>query len=188
MRWQALFADLEGQLLAADAAELAGEVADRTRREAGLIQLADRLRTAIGAPLAVQVLGAGLLRGCLLDAGRDWVLLDDRGAEVLVALSAVSGVIGVGAATKVPDSEGLVGVRLDLRRVLRGLARSRTGVALSLVDGAQVTGTLDRIGADHLDLAEHGRGEARRGAAVRQVRLVPLSALAVVRADVGLAT
>ncbi|MBC7374725.1 MAG: hypothetical protein H7323_12115 [Frankiales bacterium] len=182
MRWHALFADLEGQLQAADAADLAGEVADRSRREAALVELVDRLLPAVGQELVVHVLGPAMLRGRLLDAGRDWLLLDERGADVLVALAAVTGINGVGNRTRAPDSNA-VAARLDLRWALRGLARSRTGVVLGLIDGDQVTGTVDRVGADHLDLAEHGRGEARRAATVRQVRLVPLRSLASVRSD-----
>ncbi len=182
MRWQALFDDLEAQLAAADAAELAGEVADRTRREAALVRLVDRFGAVTGADVAVHVLGAGLLRGRLVDTGPDWLLLDERGTELLVPLGALLGVTGPLARTAAPDA-GAVAARLDLRWALRGLARSRTGVVLVLVDGSTVTGTLDRVGADHVDLAEHGRGEARRAGAVRQVRLVPLQALAVVRSD-----
>jgi len=37
-----------------------------------------------------------------------------------------------------------------------------------------------KVGGDRQG-AEHGRGEARRAGAVRQVRLVPLPAIAVVR-------
>ena len=131
--------------------------------------------------MAVTVIGAGVLRGRLLDAGTDWLLLEESGArEVLVPLRGVLGISGVGARAAAPD-HGPVAKRLDLRWALRGLARSRTGVALGLLDGTLVTGTLDRVGADHLDLAEHGQDEARRAGAVRQVRLVPLAALAVVR-------
>ena len=181
MRWRGLFDDLEAQFDAAQAAELAGEVAERSRREAALLRLVDRLRAAEGAPVTVTVAGAGVLRGRLLDAGADWLLLEEDGArEVLVPLRAVLGVTGVGARAAAPD-DGPVAKRLDLRWALRGLARSRTGVALGLVDGTLVTGTLDRVGADHLDLAEHGLGEPRRPGAVRQVRLVPVSAVALVR-------
>jgi len=184
MRWQRLFADLEGQLDAAEAAELAGEVADRSRREAALLLLADRLGPAVGQQAGVHVPSHGLLRGTLVAAGRDWLLLEESGgADLLVPLAAVLGVVGIGSRADDPASLGPVARRLDLRWALRGLARSRTGVVLSLSDGSQVTGTLDRVGADHVDVAEHGRGEPRRSGVVRQVRLVPIGALAVVRSS-----
>ena len=182
MRWQALFDDLEAQLRAAEAAELHGEVADRTRRETGLLRVVDRLVPAAGSEIAVALGAAGVLRGRLLDSGVDWLLVDEPGArEVLVPLAAVLGITGLVAQTGVPGSEGEVGRRLDLRWALRGLARSRAEVTTVLRDGSVASGTLDRVGADHLDLAEHPPGEPRRAGAVRQVRLVPLAALTLVR-------
>ena len=181
MRWQGLFDDLEAQFDAAQAAELAGEVAERTRRESALLRLVDRLRAAQGAPVTLTLPGAAVLRGRLVDAGSDWLLVEEGGGrEVLVPLGAVLGVTGLGGRTAAPD-DSPVAKRLDLRWALRGLARSRTGVALGLVDGSLVTGTLDRVAADHLDLAEHGLGELRRAGTVRQVRLVPLTAVGFVR-------
>jgi hypothetical protein len=182
VRWQRLFDDLEAQFAAAAAAELAAEVAERSRLETGRVRLSDRLAAAHGAPLAVTLPGVGVVRGTLLDAGVDWLLLDEQaGREALVPLHAVLGITGVGARTVAPGSEGEVGKRLDLRWALRGLARGRVGVSVGLRDGSTVSGTLDRVGADHVDLAEHGDGEARRAAAVRAVRLVPLAALVLVR-------
>lgn len=182
MRWQALFDDLEAQVEAAEAAELHGEVADRTRQELGRLRVVDRLRAAEGHPLSVTVWGLGAVHGRLLDAGPDWLLLEETGMrEALVPMAAVLSVSGLGPRAGVPLSEGEVGRRLDLRWALRGLARDRAGVAVTLRDGSVVTGTLDRVGADHVDVAEHAPGEPRRAGAVRQVRLVPLSAIALVR-------
>jgi hypothetical protein len=184
MRWQALFDDLEAQVEAAEAAELQAEVADRTRREHALIGLVDRLRESAGHPLALSIWGAGAVHGRLLDAGNDWLLLEEVGArEALVPLAAVLAVTGVGARSAAPGSEGEVGRRLDLRWALRGLARDRAGVSVVLRDGATLSGTLDRVGADHVDLAEHAPGEPRRPGAVRQVRVVPIPALALLRSS-----
>lgn len=182
MRWDDLFADLEAQAAAADAAELASEVSDRTRREQALLGLMDRLRAAPQAVLSVAVTGAGTVHGRLLDTGPDWLLLaESAGRELLLPLGSILGVTGVGARAEVPGSGGEVGRKLDLRWALRGLARNRAGVQVTLVDGTLLAGTFDRVGTDHVDLAEHPPGEARRAAAVRQVRLIPLAALAAVR-------
>ena len=183
MRWRALFDDLEAQAEAADAADLAAEVADRTRRERGLLRILDRLLPVEGHPVAVTVVGAGPVRGRLADAGVDWLLLEEAAQrEVLVPLASVLGITGLGPRSGAPGAEGEVGRRLDLRWALRGLARSRAGMSVVLRDGSVVTGTLDRVGDDHVDLAEHLPGEARRVEAVRQVRLIPLTALALLRA------
>ena len=182
MRWDELFSDLAGQLSAAEAAERAAEVADRTRAEAGQLRLVDRLRPAVAAPVTAHVRAAGVVRGTLLDVGSDWLLVEEAGArEVLVPLAALLAVSGAGGPSAVPGAEGEVARRLDLRWALRGLTRSRSGVHVVLVDGSVLTGTLDRVGADHVDLAEHAPGEPRRAGAVRQVRLVPIAALAAVR-------
>lgn len=64
--------------------------------------------------------------------------------------------------------------------VLRDLARQRIPVTV-FVTSARAHGTIDRVGADHLELACHEPGEARRAAAVRWIELVPLAQLLLVR-------
>jgi len=50
-----------------------------------------------------------------------------------------------------------------------------------VIDGTAIDGTIDRLGADFVEVAQHAAGELRRRDQVREVALVPLSALAVVR-------
>ena len=182
MRWQRLFDDVEAQLEAADRAELASEVADRTRREVARVRLVDRLRANVGAELRLTLAGAGPLAGRLQRVGPDWLLLQPAaGPSALVVRAAVSGVEGLPAAAVEPGSEGPVLSRLELGHALRAIARDRAPVAVVLRDGVVLDGTLDRVGADFVDLALHPVGEARREAAVRAMRTLTLEGIAVVR-------
>lgn len=182
MRWDELFRDLEAQLEAAGAAELDAEVADRTRREGARLSLVDRARGAAGHRVSVRVLGAGALEGVLREVGSQWLLLaEDGGRDAVVPLAAVASLTGLARWTGVPGSGGRVFARLGLASALRGIARDRAPVSLWLVDGSLLTGTLDRVGADFVELSAHGAGEPRRRQEVAEVRTVPFGALALVR-------
>ncbi len=180
MRWDALFADLEAQALDDRAAELAAEVADRTRSETASLHLGDRLRPARGHWLVLALAGT-TVRGVLRAVGPDWIHLEvEASSQAVVRLDAVLSVTGLGAHSTTPGREGRVAARLALGSALRAVARDRLPVIITLIDGSSLSGTLDRIGADFAELAEHPVGEARRQHAVTAVRLVPFRALAMV--------
>jgi hypothetical protein len=182
MRWQRLFADLQAQFDEEESAVERSEFASRARSEIGAVRLVQRLQGAIGSPLYLTVRGAGRVDGVLTEVGADWLLLDgDSGRQYLVASGAVRAVTGLGRVTAAPEPEGVVRVRLDLRRVLRGLARDRAPVQVVLDDGGVLAGTVDRVGSDYVELAEHAADLPRRAEAVQGVRAVVLAAVAVVR-------
>lgn len=186
VRWDRLFADLEARFEDLADEQAAAEQADRDRVATGAVTVAQRLGGAVGRRVRVAVVGGGRHEGTLRRTGRDFLLLDDDlGRETLVALAAVTAVEGVTAATapEVVDRP----TRLDLRRALRSVARDRAVVAVSTAgvgtgQGApQIWGTIDRVGADFIEIAVHPIGEPRRAGLVRGVVLVPLAAVGVVR-------
>lgn len=179
MRWDDLFEDLEAQLAAANAADVAADADQRLRLEVGRTTIVARLRAAVGHDVAVGI-DDQVIRGRIEGVGPDWVLIGD-GSETLLPLASVGWLQGLGRASDVGDP-GRVWSRLGLRSALRGLARDRAEVRLHHAAGQPVSGTIDRVGDDYLDLAVHPPGEPRRAAAVTAVRTVPLTAVrAVVR-------
>ena len=169
MRWEALFADLEAQLDASDAAGLAAEIADLTRAERATVDLAGRLRAAQGGPATIVVAGGDTVAGLLLEVAAQWVLVGDGVRRALVPLAAVAAVGGL--AVRSAPSAGEVARRLGLGAALRALARDRVTVRVA-TDGGDLAGRIERVGADHLDLV------AGPGAALWAV---PFAALRVVR-------
>jgi hypothetical protein len=180
VRWDRLFDDFEAQLDAADREDLAAEVADRTRREVAQVQLHDRLRQATGGEVELSLDGQANLRGIVRRAGSGWLLLEVAPrAEAVVTDHAILAIRGLPvAATAVA---GFVETRLDLGHLLRIIARDRSAVTVVLRGGAQCAGTIDRVGADFLDLAEHAVGQPRRAADVSGTRTVAFAGIAVVR-------
>jgi hypothetical protein len=181
MRWDELFADLEAQAHALAQEQRAAQIDEQVRAEIGATSLFDRLRAAGGTPVRLDVAGALTVHASVSRVGADWLLLNDRGAELIVTRHAVLGVAGLGRLAAVPGTTDALTARLGLWFVLRRIARDRSWVRLHRIDGSILTGTVDRAGADFADLAIHAEGEARRRAAVRAVLLVPYSAIAAVR-------
>jgi hypothetical protein len=178
MRWELLFADLEALAEATERIGFDADVADRGRAERAALALADRLCGHLESGLTFRLLDGDCVRGRLADVGCDWVLLDDGGSVVL-PLGAVAGVEGLSRLAAPPT--GALARRVGLGVLLRRLGRDRAPVRIGLLDGTVVTGTIDRVGVDHLDLAQHAPDEARRPGTVRGVLVVRLAAMAKVR-------
>jgi hypothetical protein len=70
--------------------------------------------------------------------------------------------------------------RYHFALALRELARRREPVRVELADGGTAEGTIEAVGSDYLELAEHEVGEARREAAVRARRFAAFAAVAFV--------
>lgn len=189
MRWEQLFSDLDAQFDDLADAEMLAELADRERVASGAISMVERFAGSIGHPLRLRTIAGVAVTGTITKLGPDWLLMDEGpGRGALVALAAVTIVEGLSFATG-PAVKGLA-LRLDLRHALRGLARDRAPIALVVCGGVgetpglhtEITGTIDRLGADFVEIALHAPWEPRRAASVRSVVLVPLRAIVLVRA------
>lgn len=199
MRWDNLFDDLEGQLEHELSAEELDVRAEEERLRLGRLSLRDRIAAVhegqgrdaadgiqlfltSGAPLRVRP----------VTFGRDWFsadVLDDssRSSQVIVPMASIGSVVftrpqsavSLGA-TPSELSQTSLPARLTLSFVLRDLCRRRSALEVHTPLGP-LHGTIDRVGRDHVDIAVHEVGEARRESAVLQCRAVPLTQILLVR-------
>lgn len=175
MRWDELFADLEAQLTAARVGETRAELSELVRAERATVHLADRLRATRGRSVRLHVGDLpgdpdAVVAGVLTEIGAGWVLVLEHGArQAIVPIGGIELVEGL--APHVSPATGEVERRLGLGVALRALGRDRVEVHVH-TRGRTVTGRVERVGADHLDVAPD------RGGAVWTV---PLAAVRVVR-------
>lgn len=196
MRWDNLFDDLEGQLEQELGAEETDLRAEEERLRLGRLTLRDRLlalnRGGDSDPVRMMLSDGSVLELRPRTFGRDWISGDvvdqsARRAQFILPLDAIAGVrlsraqvsTSLEDATT-PESERGLSRRLGLAFVLRDLCRRRQAVELVLHDGV-VSGTIDRVGRDHLDLAVHEVGSARRERLVTHYQVVPFSRVLLVR-------
>lgn len=156
--------------------ELDAEVAERTRIERARVTLGERIVGALGSEVVLRLRGGTVLRGRLEDSGEGWLLvLEGGGRQVLVAAAAVLGLSGLGR----PRDETRAR-RFGIGSAVRGISRDRRAVVVVDVDGGTAHGTIDAVGADAFDLAEHPLDSPRRAEHVHGVRVVPFAALAMI--------
>jgi hypothetical protein len=186
MRWDDLFADLGAQWDAESRRELDAEVADRTRRERASVGLYERLAAAGDDTVTIALRSGSAVRGRVDDVGDGWRLLattvtghlgGPANGAALVPFAAVTSVTGL--ALRVGGTE--LGRRFGLGYALRGLSRDRSVVALTDLSGVVVVGTIDAVGRDVLELSEHPADLPRRAENVTGRRLVPFSAVVLLR-------
>lgn len=190
MHWDRLFEDLEGQLAAQWEAERAALDAESERLRIAKLTLLGRLRRLQHdeAAITVHVSGGVRLSGRIDAVGADWIAVDpvEQSGSLMVPAAALTGIsTHHGAILDTLDDSvtaGGVRARMTLGFVLRDLARRRLAVRVSLTDGDELHGTIDRAGDDHFDLAMHDAGQARLATAVRAFRMVPFAAVRWVRA------
>ncbi|MBC7591785.1 MAG: hypothetical protein H7226_12205 [Salinibacterium sp.] len=198
MRWDSLFDDLESQLEREISAEEVDLDAEEERLRLGRLSVRDRLvalqdATPAGSELRIGVTLCNGDRVVVLPVmiGRDWFSADvfsesRHSRQVIIPIGSVAGV-------SLPSPEAhasLAGpgdiahpslsARLGLPFVLRDLCRRRRSIEVVTIAGA-VSGTIDRVGRDHLDLAIHEPGSPRRASEVSEIRLVPLAAVILIR-------
>lgn len=190
MRFDLLFDDLEAQLDAQGAAAEAHEQIERTRLAAARTALHDRV-VAIGAlgPTRLQLVGGIVIDLTVIASGRDWVAGGlGGGAEAVVPTAAITDVVLSAEArrasrARMPEPPSAsAAARLGIGVVLRDLARRRVAVdVVRLGQTAPLHGTIDRVGADHFDLAVHENGAAPRHANVLEHRIIALAATTMLR-------
>ena len=207
MRWDLLFDDLEARLDQEQRDEERALALEEERLRLGRLTLRDRLsglaRENGDDPtrlVRLELRGGDLIDVRPLSFGRDWMnaVVRGRGEELgtargagerqcIVPLAAIAALLPTraqleasvapvaGSATRLAD-------RIGLSFVLRDLSRRRTPVHLTTDDG-RLHGTLDRVARDHLDIALHESGSARRESEVRGYRIIPLERIVLVTFD-----
>jgi hypothetical protein len=183
MRWEDLFADLEQQWEALAEGERQAEIAERTRAERAQLTLLDRLRGSEDQGVRVRTRGGQDVQGRLCRVGADFVLVVLARRECVLPLHALSAVTGLGDASVPAGAAGAVRARLGLGSVLRRIAADRSQVSLVAADSAVLNGTLQRVGADFVEMAVHQPGDALEAARSRRLTLVPFAALEMVSRD-----
>lgn len=165
MRWERLFADLEGQFEEAERLEREAEIADRTQREQALVRLADRLRSAVGGTVEAYVPGAGTIVGEVSAVGADWLAIVSAGqGETLVPFAALHAVTGLPARGVAPETA--ISARLGLGYAIRTMMRERFQLTAVLIDGRRISGTVSCVGADYFDMVAD-KDDAADGRATR---------------------
>jgi len=195
VRWDRFFEDLQDQFDAEWEAERAILDTEAERLRLSKVGLRERLgelarATDAARPEVVFDLhGDASVPARVSVVGADWVGVETAGDRSgIIPFTAICA-IGLAHADLLRSARpyeaprATLTERMALGFVLRDLVRRRVPVTVAVTTGRSLAGTIDRAGADHLDLALHDPGAPRRADAVQGHRIVPFPAISWVRMD-----
>ncbi len=176
-----LFSELEGEFDEGLRLEDEQAAVEAIRAQVGETALWEWLARRVGWSVVVRAAGR-VLHGTLAASYQDFCVLQGDGeASHLVRLGPATSIsVPAGQHRDLQPAPRTTAVQYRLALALRELARRREPVGVVLLDGDEVGGTIEAVGRDFVEVAEHDPGEARREAVVRARRLVSLEALALV--------
>lgn len=193
MRWDSLFDDLESQLERELTAEDLDVAVEEERLRLGRLAVRDRIvvLAGLGRRVRIDLVGGTHLELALGARGRDWVagaIAAPIRSQCILPLASIASLVlsladlraTLSATPQEDDPAVSLPSRLGLPFVLRDLCRRRREVELTVGTGS-LTGTIDRVGRDHIDLAVHEAGAPRRDEAVLEYRVVRLAAVELIR-------
>jgi hypothetical protein len=198
VRWDLFFEDLEDQLASEWEAERAALDTEAERLRLSRMELRSRLTALVAtaspdgaAPPSLELSDGSTLSARIEALGADWLaVVPADGARRGMSIVPLASIRGVGLAygdllrsARPAERRPGLSERMTFGFVMRDVARRRVPVAVGTASGRVLTGTIDRAGADHLDLALHEPGAARRAGDVLGYRLVPFGSVGWVRLD-----
>ena len=175
-RARALIEGLDAQAEALAALDDAVAAEELARAEIARTTWADRVRAveASGGVIELELPDGQLVSGAVIAVLSDGMQLADGTVSWVIRAEAVHSITGVRMRTRQATR---IEQRLSLGSVLRDWADERSPVQCVSARGVR-EGSVIRVGADHIDLAEHDRGDP---AAVRRIRTIPMVSLWAVR-------
>lgn len=195
MRWDRFFDDLEGQLASEWEAERAALDTEAERLRLSRVALRERLtmledRDRNAVLPSFEIVDGTVLSAEVTGVGADWVALQGaRSVALLLPFAAITAIgmphADVLRSARPASARSSLSDRMTFGFVVRDMVRRRVAVTVHLTHGRMLTGTIDRAGADHLDLALHEPGSPRRASEVTGYRVVPFTAVAWIRLDSG---
>jgi hypothetical protein len=175
-----VFDELEAEFEAGLRLEAEQESMAAVRAELGATVLWEQLARRVGSQTTV-LAGSRAFRGAVVASYPEFLVVRTAdGAEHLIRYGPA---VSIALPTEPPPlrpTPAAASHRYQLALALRELARRREPVRALLADGTSCDGTIEAVGSDYLEIAEHHLGEARRRGAVRARRFIGFAAVVAV--------
>jgi urease accessory protein UreE len=148
VRWdEALFRDLESQFEDAARTQVDDVALDLAEAETSRARFTDRLRARQGQRVTLRLVDGSDVRGTVLDAAEEWLVVGRGLRRALVPVEAISSAWPLDGVAP----EAGVAERVRIGHALRALARDGGIVEVRTVGGAH-RGWIVRVGQDYVDM------------------------------------